>query len=187
MSLTAQPGIDVTAGARPAPTGKPTTATSATSMDSPVGRLWVVAGPAGLRTVSWSRAAAPVSGALHPLVERTVDQLGEYFAGTRHDFDVVIDLSALEPRTRAVLEALCTVPYASTITYGELARLSGTGLPARAIGAVMGSNPVPLVVPCHRVVASDGLGGYSGGERGRGPATKRWLLEHEGALPPTLI
>ena len=74
-----------------------------------------------------------------------------------------------------------------TLTYGELAARSGTGLPARAIGSIMGANPVPLVIPCHRVVAGDGLGGYSGGEPGQEIATKRWLLELEGALPPTLL
>jgi methylated-DNA-[protein]-cysteine S-methyltransferase len=192
MSLTAQPGLDDAAGTRPDPAAMSAPSVSApsvsvTSLESPVGRLRIVAGPTGLRTVSWSRSAEAASGPPGPFTERTVDQLGEYFAGTRRHFDVAIDLSGLESTTRAVLEALCTIAYGSTITYGELARFSGTGLPARAIGAVMGSNPVPLVVPCHRVVAGDGLGGYSGGEPGRGPATKRWLLEHEGALPPTLI
>ena len=60
-------------------------------------------------------------------------------------------------------------------------------MPARGIGAIMGANPVPLIVPCHRVVAGDGLGGYSGGDPGRGLETKRWLLEHEGALPTGLF
>ena len=75
-----------------------------------------------------------------------------------------------------------TVPYGRVVTYGELAARSGTGIPARGVGAVMGSNPVPLIVPCHRVVSGDGLGGYSGG----GVEVKRWLLTLEGALPPTL-
>ena len=80
-----------------------------------------------------------------------------------------------------------TVRYGDTITYGELAELSGTGVPARAIGGIMAANPVPIIIPCHRVVASDGLGGYSGGEPGRHLETKRWLLENEGALPPSLV
>ena len=101
---------------------------------------------------------------------------------------MTLDLPALEPTTLAVLRTLAdTVGYGETITYGELAKRSGTGVPARAIGAVMGANPVPIIIPCHRVVASDGLGGYSGGEPGQGSETKRWLLEHEGALPPTLV
>ena len=88
---------------------------------------------------------------------------------------------------RQCFSALRTVGYGETITYGELAELSGTGVPARAIGEIMAANPVPIIIPCHRVVASDGLGGYSGGEPGRHLETKRWLLENEGALPPALV
>ena len=74
------------------------------------------------------------------------------------------------------------------MTYGALAGLAGLAasrdvVPARAVGKIMGSNPIPVIVPCHRVVASDGLGGYSGGA---GPEVKRWLLILEGAIPPTL-
>ncbi len=81
-----------------------------------------------------------------------------------------------------------SVGYGETITYGALARRADVGtdtteLPARAIGRIMGSNPVPVIVPCHRVVAGNGLGGFSGGI---GPELKRWLLIFEGALPPTL-
>jgi methylated-DNA-[protein]-cysteine S-methyltransferase len=86
-----------------------------------------------------------------------------------------------------VLTALRGVRAGQTVTYAELARRSGTGLPARAIGAVMAANPAPLVVPCHRVVAAGGLGGFSGGDPGHELATKRWLLENEGALPPVLV
>ena len=81
-----------------------------------------------------------------------------------------------------------SVGYGETVSYGTLARRVGHGSfggspPARAVGQIMGSNPIPVVVPCHRVVAADGLGGYSGGT---GPEVKRWLLTLEGALPPTL-
>lgn len=80
-----------------------------------------------------------------------------------------------------------SVGYGETVSYGMLAHrvqsADGTLIPARAIGQIMGSNPIPLIVPCHRVVAADGLGGYSGGT---GPQVKRWLLTFEGSLPPTL-
>ena len=155
--------------------------------DSQVGVLGVLAGPAGLRGLGWGLATRGASTEPDETVQQVVGQLREYFAGQREEFDVPLDLPRLEPATRAVLEALRTVPYGTTTTYGELAVRSGTGLPARAIGSVMAANPVPLVIPCHRVVASDGLGGYSGGEPGRELATKRWLLELEGALPPTLL
>lgn len=115
-----------------------------------------------------------------------VAQLGDYFAGSRHEFSVPVELGSLTPSTRQVLLALLEVPYGSAITYGELAQLSATGLPARAIGSVMGANPVPILIACHRVLAGDGLGGYSGGLPGQGLETKRWLLEHEGILPPRL-
>ena len=111
-----------------------------------------------------------------------------YFSGDRADFALPIDLGVQTDATRAVLMALYeTVGSGETVTYGELAARSGTSIPARGIGAIMGANPVPLIVPCHRVVAGDGLGGYSGGDPGQGLQTKRWLLEHEGALPTSLF
>lgn len=155
--------------------------------DSQVGVVGVLAGPAGLRGLGWGLATRGASTEPDATVQAVVGQLREYFAGQRRDFDLPLDLPPLEPATRAVLAALQTVPYGATITYGELAARSGTGLPARAIGSIMGANPVPLVIPCHRVVAGDGLGGYSGGDPGQEIATKRWLLELEGALPPTLL
>ena len=114
-------------------------------------------------------------------------QLREYFGGQRGDFEVPLDLPPLEPTTVAVLTALRAVRCGETVTYAELARRSGTGVPARAIGSIMAANPVPLVIPCHRVVAADGLGGFSGGDPGHELETKRWLLENEGALPPALV
>ena len=155
--------------------------------DSQVGVIGVVAGPAGLRATGWQLQARGASIEPDETVQVVIGQLREYFAGQRHDFDVPLDLPPLEPTTLAVLRALQTVGWGETITYAELAVRSGTGLPARAIGAIMGANPVPLVIPCHRVVAADGLGGYSGGEPGHEIEAKRWLLENEGALPPTLI
>ena len=172
-------------------------------LDTPVGRLVVDAVPTGVCRVSWVRGptsdrlgdegeaavrgqgAGPSAGL--GMLDRAITQLAEYFAGTRRDFDVLVDLDSLTPSTRRVLLALQEVPYGSSITYGELAELSGTGLPARAIGSVMGANPVPILIPCHRVLAGDGLGGYSGGMPGQGLDTKRWLLEHEGVLQPRLL
>jgi methylated-DNA-[protein]-cysteine S-methyltransferase len=112
------------------------------------------------------------------------DRLAAYFAGELEEFGLPIDWRRTSGVQREVLEKLYAgVPYGRTVTYGGLAGLSGAGVPARAIGTVMGSNPVPIVVPCHRVVASDGLGGYSGGS---GIEVKRWLLTLEGSIPATL-
>lgn len=117
-----------------------------------------------------------------------VTQLAEYFSGRRRSFDLPLDWSGMSRLQRRVLGVLFdSVGYGETVSYGMLARrvqsADGTLVPARAIGQVMGSNPIPLIVPCHRVVAADGLGGYSGGT---GLEVKRWLLTFEGALPPTL-
>jgi methylated-DNA-[protein]-cysteine S-methyltransferase len=116
-------------------------------------------------------------------------QLAEYLTGQRRNFDLPIDWSAASRPQRQVLGVLRdSVGYGQTVTYGTLATraglpLDGPDLPARTVGQIMGSNPIPVIVPCHRVVASDGLGGYSGGA---GLEVKRWLLILEGALPPTL-
>ena len=103
---------------------------------------------------------------------------------TRARIGVAIDWRLTSDVQRRVLTTLYeSVPYGQVVTYGELGDRSGTGLHAQVVGQVMGSNPVPLIVPCHRVVASNGLGGYSGGS---GVEVKRWLLMLEGALPATL-
>jgi methylated-DNA-[protein]-cysteine S-methyltransferase len=109
-------------------------------------------------------------------------QLREYFDGRRQVFDLDIDWRLMSTAQQRVLGTLYeTVPYGKVVTYGELAHR--TGIPARGIGAIMGSNPIPIVVPCHRVVAGDGLGGFSGGS---GVESKRRLLTLEGYLPPGL-
>ena len=111
-------------------------------------------------------------------------QLREYFRGRRRVFDVAVDWRLMSKAQRKVLGTLYeTVPYGKVVTYGELATRSGSGIPARGIGSIMGSNPIPIVVPCHRVVAGDGLGGFSGGS---GVESKRRLLTIEGYLPPGL-
>jgi len=155
--------------------------------DSQVGLIGVLAGPAGLRRLGWGLEPGDASREPDGTIQLVLGQLREYFAGQRGDFDLPLDLPPLEPTTLAVLTALRGVRAGETVTYAELARRSGTGVPARAIGSIMAANPVPLVIPCHRVVAADGLGGFSGGERGHELETKRWLLENEGALPPVLL
>lgn len=155
--------------------------------DSQVGVIGVLGGPAGIRGVGWRLDASTASIEPDETVQMAIGQLREYFAGQRQDFDLPLDFPPLEPTTEAVLRALMRVRAGTTVTYAQLAELSGTGVPARAIGSIMAANPFPLVIPCHRVVAADGLGGYSGGEPGHELVTKRWLLENEGALPPALV
>lgn len=111
-----------------------------------------------------------------------VAQLAEYLAGERREFDLPLDWRLTHPGAqRRVLQALhATVPYGAVVTYGELAARGGLDSP-RGVGTIMGSNPIPVVVPCHRVLAADGLGGFGGGL-----ATKEWLLALEGVLPAAL-
>ncbi|MBS1905827.1 MAG: methylated-DNA--[protein]-cysteine S-methyltransferase [Actinobacteria bacterium] len=166
------------------------------SIGTPVGVLEVHSDGAAIRRVTWPRAGrtAPVAPGASadverdPLLAEALAQLGAFFAGERSVFELPFDLGPQSEVTNAVLRALYdTVLLGETVTYGELAQRSGTAVPARAIGSIMGANPIPIIVPCHRVVASDGLGGYSGGAPGEGLLTKRWLLEHEGALPAALF
>jgi methylated-DNA-[protein]-cysteine S-methyltransferase len=111
-------------------------------------------------------------------VDRAKLELDEYFSGRRHGFDLELDLRGTPDFYRRVLAELADVPYGTTTTYGALAALVGAPKAARAIGTVMNRNPVPIVLPCHRVVGASGsLTGYGGGlER------KEWLLRLEGAL-----
>ena len=138
------------------------------------------------QTRSGQASPAQVSSGL---LSAARDQLAEYFAGQRQVFDLPVDWSGCSRAQHQVLSVLYdSVTYGETVTYGELAQRAvagpdGISLPARAIGRIMGSNPIPLIVPCHRVVAGNGLGGYSGGT---GIEIKRWLLIFEGALPATL-
>ena len=140
-------------------------------------------------------ALAPAPGtAAAVLLEAAIAELGQYFGGRRKAFGVPVDLGSAHGSRRTVLSVLHdSVRFGQTITYGGLAARAGLDAaaapggaalpPARVVGQVMASNPVALIVPCHRVVAGAGLGGYSGGT---GTDVKHWLLVFEGALPATL-
>ncbi|NEE03367.1 methylated-DNA--[protein]-cysteine S-methyltransferase [Phytoactinopolyspora halotolerans] len=159
-------------------------------LDTPVGALSVAVTSVGVASVGWGMPERLAGRAGLPVVDDAervapvVDQLVEYFDGARRVFEVPVDWRYTSGTQRTVLEALhAGVPYGTSVTYGQLAERSGTTVPARGIGSIMGSNPIPVIVPCHRVLAHDGLGGYSGGA---GIEIKRWLLALEGVLPPTL-
>lgn len=108
-------------------------------------------------------------------LDEPIGQLREYFDGRRCQFDLALDWQLSHGFYRRVLDALMTVDYGTTVSYGELAHMAGSPGAARAVGTAMSTNPIPLVVPCHRVVRSDG----SVGEYGGSPEVKTWLLEHE--------
>ena len=160
-------------------------------VDTPVGRLLVAITDRGLCEISYDpepeREAEGLARAFGVRVLRSprpIDparrQLDEYFAGKRRSFDLPVDLRLARDFGRTVLQELARVPYGELTTYGTLAARAGHPRAARAVGTVMNRNPVPSVLPCHRVVGSTGaLVGYGGGlER------KRALLELEGALLP---
>jgi methylated-DNA-[protein]-cysteine S-methyltransferase len=106
-------------------------------------------------------------------------QLQEYFQGRRSDFDLKVDPDTASEFDRAVWTALRAVPAGRTVTYGELAKRSGFHGAARAVGGAMSRNPIPIVIPCHRVVGTGGaITGF-----GLGLWRKRWLLDHEGSWP----
>ena len=139
-----------------------------TYMASPIGRLLLTGDDQGLTLISlpedrYRREPAPDWRADEGPFDAALDQLGEYFAGARTDFDL-----ALAPRgtpfQRAVWDALRTIPYGETRSYGEIAGTIGKPTASRAVGAANGSNPLPIVVPCHRVIGSTGkLTGFGGG------------------------
>jgi methylated-DNA-[protein]-cysteine S-methyltransferase len=129
---------------------------------TPIGPLALEAGPAGLRRVRFP-GDEPTGDRDPAALRAAAAQLSEYFAGRRTAFDLALDLrgTALQ---RAVWDRLQAIPYGETITYTRLAADLGRPAAVRAVGAAVGRTPVPIVVPCHRVVGSDGsLRGYAGG------------------------
>jgi methylated-DNA-[protein]-cysteine S-methyltransferase len=128
--------------------------------------------------------AEPVETAGSGRLAEPIRQLAEYFAGSLREFSLDLDWSLTTGFNRQVLRELATgVPYGTVVGYGDLAERAGQPGAAQAVGAAMGSNPLPVVVPCHRVVESDGgLGGFGGGLE-----TKRQLLALEGVLPQPLF
>ncbi len=139
-----------------------------------------------LRTIVTEDPAASVAD--RRLVAEAGRQLEAYFGGSRHEFDLPIDLVGSSDWDRLVLAGVRTIPYGCVTSYGRLARLVGRPGAARAAGGAVGRNPIGLIIPCHRVIAGDGsLGGYGGewyGTREASLSLKRALLEREGTELP---
>ena len=158
-------------------------------LGSPLGPLWVAIGPKGVTTIHYG--AEPSEVELRRLVRvygpgvvpdpkrssLLARELDQYFNGKRHDFDIAVDLSGLTPFQTRVLAATAKIPFGAVSTYQQIARRAGNEKASRAAGGALNQNPIPIVVPCHRVVGSNGaLVGYAGGLD-----TKRRLLAIEGA------
>ena len=149
-----------------------------TLVDSPIGPLGLIASETGLRAVLFDSTIEP-EGRSRVLVA-AARQLGAYFDGDLVTFDLPLELLGTDFDTRC-WRALESIPYGQTVSYGDQAQRLGLGRgAARAVGAANGRNPLPIVLPCHRVIGADGsLTGFGGGLH-----VKRFLLEHEGALLP---
>jgi methylated-DNA-[protein]-cysteine S-methyltransferase len=114
-----------------------------------------------------------------PVLETAAQQLREYFAGERTDFDLPVRASGTEFQ-KAVWAEIGQLGFGEVASYGELGMATGRATAGRAVGGAVGANPVPIIVPCHRVLATNRrITGYSGGE---GIPTKVWLLDHEGIV-----
>jgi O-6-methylguanine DNA methyltransferase len=161
--------------------------------DTPLGSIWIAASVRGLIAVSlWpeekqftaevSRLAgsapryAPDDSAV---IQETIKQLEEYFRGERPEFDLPVDWEVMPSFQQEVLRLVSAVPYGRTTSYGDIARQYGKPSAMRAVGRANATNPIPIIIPCHRVLGSDGkLHGY--GAPG-GLETKAWLLRLEGS------
>jgi methylated-DNA-[protein]-cysteine S-methyltransferase len=144
---------------------------------TPLGELTLVASLRGLRGILWEGQSPPGTEPAHgreDVLDAAARQLEAYFAGELRRFDLPLDLAGTEFQL-AAWRALADIPYGMTISYGEQARRLGRPRAVRAVGAANGRNPLPIVLPCHRLVGADGsLVGFGGGL-----ARKRLLLEHE--------
>jgi methylated-DNA-[protein]-cysteine S-methyltransferase len=160
-----------------------------TTIDTPVGPLLLAATDVGLVRVAFEsedhhEVLATLARLISPRVVRSpaaletaARQLGEYFAGDRHAFDLAVDLRFTRGFRRSVLEHLREIPYGHTESYATVAVAAGSARAVRAVGSACATNPLPVVVPCHRVVRSDGgMGGYLGGI-----TAKEYLLRLESA------
>jgi len=150
-----------------------------TVLDTPIGPLGLAASDSALQSVTFNGGRLRPEGR-SPVLDEAARQLKAYFEGELVAFDLPLELHGTEFQ-RQCWRALSTIPYGQTVSYGEQARRLGLGSDkARAVGAANGQNPLPLVLPCHRVIGADGsLTGFGGGLQ-----VKRFLLELEGALLP---
>ncbi len=154
---------------------------ASTSIDSPVGRLTLVASDLGLVAVLWPdddpnrvRICEPVDDPDHPFLVQASRELAEYFAGTRRTFTVPLDFRGSDFQKR-VWTALLAIPFGETRSYGQLAEQLGDRNASRAVGAANGRNPISIIAPCHRVIGASGkLTGFAGGLE-----TKAYLLDLE--------
>ena len=161
------------------------------TVETPIGKLWLAVSELGLVAIEWGLTQAEFEAYLVKRFKRPVQpdlarvreaagQIASYLSGEMRAFSLAIDWSVLRPFQQLVLQATCEIPYGETCTYKEIAVHIGKPGAARAVGRAEATNPMPLVLPCHRVIGMDGkLHGYGLAE---GVKTKEWLLKMEGAI-----
>lgn len=128
-------------------------------VDSPVGRLEIVSDGKNVKSITLSSSSG---GTPDAVTEKVASELNEYFSGKREKFDVPLEPDGSD-FCKKVWAALRDIPYGKTFTYGQVAETIGMKGAARAVGGAVGRNPVLIMIPCHRVVAKDGIGGFSSG------------------------
>jgi methylated-DNA-[protein]-cysteine S-methyltransferase len=150
-------------------------------VDSPIGRIEITSDGPTVTSLTIEKDGhlplehAPEHG--NRVLDTTVKQLREYFAGKRRNFDVPVTLTGTEFQ-RSIWAGIAAIDFGAVESYGALGLATGRATAGRAVGGAVGANPVPLLIPCHRVLATNGkITGYSAGE---GIPTKVWLLDHEG-------
>jgi methylated-DNA-[protein]-cysteine S-methyltransferase len=143
-----------------------------TCVDTPTGPFEITETEGAITRATWARSDASDAT---PLLQRAAGQVAAYFAGNLTTFDLPLRVAA-SPFQQQVCAQIAAIPFGETLTYGDIARTLGA--PPQAVGRGCGCNPIALIIPCHRVLGRDGLGGFSGGT---GVETKVWLLRHEGA------
>ena len=160
--------------------GQPSSAGSSGGLWTPLGPLAIRANARGITGVELFVEAGDSTAVPNELIAAAQQQLGAYFEDPLRGFSLPLELGGT-PFQREVWELLAKIPPGQTLTYGDAARQLGTS--PRAVGGACRANPCPVLVPCHRIVAVRGLGGYSGARGGRWLEAKSWLLRHEGAHP----
>lgn len=146
-------------------------------IDTPVGRLGLRARADALVSVDFLEDTAELREPLSPFLRAAVSRLRAYFRNGGTNFDLALSAAGTAYQ-RSVWKALAAIPPGQVQTYAQLARQVGGS--ARSVAAACKANPWPIIVPCHRIVAKDGLGGYCGTTKGEALENKRWLLRHEG-------
>jgi methylated-DNA-[protein]-cysteine S-methyltransferase len=173
--------------------GQPNRQARTLRLDSPAGPLILRESQEAITALHWLKSRQPSGESTvpgvpgvpdpstgSPLLAEAARQLKAYFAGERREFDLPL-APAGSSFHKDVWRLMCAIPFGQTATYGDLARRLDSA--AQPVGSACGANPIAILIPCHRVVAADGLGGFSGGV---GVESKRFLLHHEGALEPEL-